>query len=341
MRMHLSEFNFELPHRLIARYPLENRTDSRLLCLNKDTGSVTHRQFCDLLDLLSPKDLLVFNNTKVIPARWFGVKSSGGKVEILLERILAENHFLAHVRANKSLKPGTSLILEGDISVDVVGRQGDLFELVCQHERSVFGLLEDYGHIPLPPYMEREDTAFDKQRYQTVYAQHKGAVAAPTAGLHFDEALLQKITTMGVDTAFLTLHVGAGTFQPVREEIIENHHMHAEYMDISEAVCEKVRAAKARGGRVIAVGTTSVRGLESASQSGAIKAYQGESTLFIYPGYSFRCVDAMITNFHLPKSSLLMLLCAFAGYETTMHTYQIAIREQYRFYSYGDAMWVG
>ncbi|MDF3055249.1 MAG: queA, partial [Gammaproteobacteria bacterium] len=257
-----------------------------------------------------------------------------------LERLLEENRFLAHLRASKSPKPGSSLVLEGNIYVDVIGRKGDLFELACRDERAVFDLLEDYGHIPLPPYMERIDTAFDKQRYQTVYAKHKGAVAAPTAGLHFDEPLLEKITVMGIDTAFLTLHVGAGTFQPVREEIIENHHMHAEYIEVPEIVYEKVRATKKRGGRVIAVGTTSVRSLESASQSGTIQAYQGESTLFIYPGYSFQCVDAMITNFHLPKSSLLMLLCAFAGYETTMHTYQVAINEQYRFYSYGDAMWV-
>jgi S-adenosylmethionine:tRNA ribosyltransferase-isomerase len=338
--MKLNEFDFELPNELIARYPLENRTDSRLLCLNKTSGDVVHRQFSDLLNVLSPKDLLVFNNTKVIPARWFGIKASGGKVEILLERMLEENHFLAHVKASKSPKPGSSLILDGNIHVDVISRQGALFELACLDERAVFDLLESYGHVPLPPYMERGDTAFDKDRYQTVYAKHKGAVAAPTAGLHFDEPLLEKIKAMGVDNAFLTLHVGAGTFQPVREEIIDNHQMHAEYIEVSAEVRDKVQAAKARGGRVIAVGTTSVRSLESASQSGEIEAFQGESTLFIYPGYKYRCVDAMITNFHLPKSSLLMLLCAFAGYEQTMYAYQTAINEKYRFYSYGDAMWV-
>jgi len=339
--LRLSQFDFFLSDELIARYPLPERSASRLLCLDKATKQLSHRTFKDLLNLLSPHDLLIFNNTKVIPARLFGIKASGGHIEVLIERVLSEYQVLAHIRASKSPKAGSTIILESAITCQVLGRRGELFELQCLHEQPILALLEQYGHIPLPSYMERADEAADKTRYQTVYAKEMGAVAAPTAGLHFDEPLLNAIKAKGVETAFVTLHVGAGTFQPVRSEIITEHQMHAEYLEVSEQVCAQVKAAKLRGGRVIAVGTTSVRALETAAQDGEIKPYTGDSRLFIYPGYKFHCVDAMITNFHLPKSSLLMLVCAFGGYEFLLASYQAAIHEKYRFYSYGDAMWIG
>lgn len=339
--MQLDDFYFELPPQLIARYPLPERTASRLFCLNKQTGQISHRQFHQILDLLSPADLLVFNDTKVIPARLFGVKSSGGKVEVLVERILDTHRALAHVRASKSPKPGSILILQNRIEVKILARRDELFELAFLDQQSVLELLEQYGHVPLPSYLERDDEAFDKARYQTVYAVHQGAVAAPTAGLHFDQRLLEAITQRGIETAFLTLHVGAGTFQPVREKNITQHRMHAEYLEVNASICERIRAAKIRGGRIIAVGTTTVRALETAAQTGEIAPYQGDTRIFIYPGFTFRCVDAMITNFHLPKSSLLMLVCAFGGYERMMSAYQQAIQENYLFYSYGDAMWIG
>jgi S-adenosylmethionine:tRNA ribosyltransferase-isomerase len=337
---HLTDFDFELPQTHIARYPLPQRSASRLLCLDKRSGECSHRYFTDLPQLLSPLDLLVFNNTRVIPARWFGRKESGGRIELLIERILAPHQALVHIRSSKSPKAGSYLCLEQDVRVKVVGRQADLFEIICEDERTVLELLQLYGHIPLPSYMGRMDEISDKSRYQTVFATEDGAVAAPTAGLHFDEKLLATIQAKGVQTAFVTLHVGAGTFQPVREEIISNHPMHTEYLQVSAAVCERINATKAQGGRVIAVGTTTVRALETAAQSGQIIPYTGETRIFIYPGYNFLCVDAMITNFHLPKSSLLMLVTAFGGYEAVMQSYHTAINEEYRFYSYGDAMWI-
>ncbi|HVV68328.1 MAG TPA: tRNA preQ1(34) S-adenosylmethionine ribosyltransferase-isomerase QueA [Gammaproteobacteria bacterium] len=338
--MYLHQFNFQLPDNLIARYPLLERSASRLLCLNKVSGKITHQRFVDILQLLSPLDLLVFNNTRVIPARWFGEKASGGRIEVLIERILTEHSALAHIRSSKSPKPGSQLLLQGGVKVEVVARQNDLFVLHFIDERPLLVLLEHYGHIPLPPYLTRTDEALDQDRYQTVYAKHPGAVAAPTAGLHFDEALLERLKQQKIETAFVTLHVGAGTFQPVRESVISQHKMHAEYLEVSTLVCEQVKAAKARGGRVIAVGTTSVRALETAAQMGVIAPYSGDTRLFIYPGYAFQCVDAMITNFHLPESSLLMLVCAFAGHVAVMQAYQEAILKQYRFYSYGDAMFI-
>ena len=336
--MKVSDFDFALPKKLIAQYPCKKRSASRLLCLDKKT--VTHRQFIDLPDLLSPKDLLIFNNTKVIPARLYGEKSTGGKVEILVERILDEHQVLAHMRFSKSPHIGTKLILANQVKVEVLGRKDELFELYFQHPDNVLNILEKIGHIPLPPYITRQDEKIDQERYQTVFAKHKGAVAAPTAGLHFDKQLLQKIAAKKINTAFITLHVGAGTFQPVRVTNVKEHKMHSEYIEVSEQVCEKIKATKNRGGRVIAVGTTCMRSLETAAQSGAIKPYKGETDIFIYPGFKFNCVDSLITNFHLPKSTLLMLVCAFAGFDNTLRAYQEAVKERYRFFSYGDAMFI-
>lgn len=338
--MKVSAFDFHLPKELIAQYPTPVRTDSRLLVLCGDTGETAHHVFTDILQLINANDLLVFNDTRVIPARLFGAKESGGKVEVLIERLLDEHHVLAHVRASKSPKSNSFIVLDDNVRVKVVARENDLFHLQFLCEAPVLDVLNRIGHIPLPPYMERTDEQMDKQRYQTVYAQKEGAVAAPTAGLHFDEALLKKITEKNIATAFVTLHVGAGTFQPVRVDNIEEHRMHGEWADVPASVCDAVQACKARGGRVIAVGTTSVRSLETASQMGEIKPYQGETHIFIYPGVSFHCVDAMITNFHLPQSTLLMLVSAFAGYQHAMKAYQQAIENKYRFFSYGDAMFI-
>jgi S-adenosylmethionine:tRNA ribosyltransferase-isomerase len=333
--MLLSDFYYELPPELIARYPLPERTGSRLLCLEGSTGHIQHRQFLDLPTLLHPNDLLVFNDTRVIPARLYGHKETGGEIEILVERLLDQHRVLAHVRASKSPKPGTILHVES-IALTVVGRQNDLFELVFEDPRPVLEILNTIGHMPLPPYMSREDELSDRERYQTVFGHREGAVAAPTASLHFDQNMLKKLEAMGIETAFVTLHVGSGTFQPVRTERIEDHIMHSEYMEISDSVCEKIRATKARGGRVVAIGTTSLRCLETS----AGKPYSGYTDIFIYPGYQFQCVDALLTNFHLPESTLLMLICAFAGYEPVMQAYREAIEKSYRFFSYGDAMWI-
>jgi len=334
--MRTSDFDFHLPEELIAQYPLEQRTASRLLHVSGE--QLIDRHFSDICDLLSPNDLLVFNNTRVIPARLHGHKESGGKVEVLIERVLDEHHVLAHVRASKSPKAGSRLILEDAVHATMLGREGDLFKLKFLGEQSVIALLDAHGHMPLPPYIERADEEDDQQRYQTVYAKHPGAVAAPTAGLHFDESLLNRLLNKGVKSAFVTLHVGAGTFQPVRVENIEDHHMHSEYIDVDAMVIEQIQQTKARGGRVIAVGTTSVRSLESAAMQGELAEFHGDSQIFIYPGYEFKVVDAMITNFHLPQSTLLMLVSAFAGYKNIMQAYRHAVEEKYRFFSYGDAM---
>ncbi|MCU7939386.1 MAG: tRNA preQ1(34) S-adenosylmethionine ribosyltransferase-isomerase QueA [gamma proteobacterium symbiont of Bathyaustriella thionipta] len=351
--MKLSEFNFDLPDELIAQYPLDERTDSRLLCLNGKSGELQDRIFKSLPELLNPGDLLVFNNTRVIPARLFGQKSTGGKIEVLVERVLHEHAFLAQIRASKSPKEGAVLHIgtdKGDgFQVRMMTRQGDLFHLeLCDalksSEQTVFTLLEQYGHMPLPPYVERADEKSDLQRYQTVYAKEKGAVAAPTAGLHFDEALLDTINTMGIDTAWVTLHVGAGTFQPVRVDNVLDHKMHSEYVDVSAETVAKVKHTHAQGGRVIAVGTTAMRSLESASTFGdkqdEIQEYHADTDIFIYPGYQFKTVDAMVTNFHLPESTLIMLISAFAGMEHVKKAYQHAITKKYRFFSYGDAMFI-
>lgn len=336
--MKKNDFYYDLPDELIAQYPAEKRTDSRLLVL--DHGDVQHHQFPDFVDLINPGDLLVFNNTKVIPARLFGQKASGGKVEVLLERITGESTCLAHIRASGAPKPGTQLLLEGGIELAVMERIDDLYALQSTGEEDFLTAVEAAGHMPLPPYITREDEQADRSRYQTVYASEKGAVAAPTAGLHFDDDILQRLRDKGVDAAFVTLHVGAGTFQPVRVDDIKEHKMHAEYIDVSDLVCEKIAATKAAGKRVIAIGTTSVRSLETASQSGVTKPYQGDTDIFIYPGYQFQCVDALLTNFHLPESTLLMLVSAFAGTNNIRKAYQAAVDQRYRFFSYGDAMFL-
>ncbi|AZM94736.1 tRNA preQ1(34) S-adenosylmethionine ribosyltransferase-isomerase QueA [Vreelandella venusta] len=339
--MQRADFHFELPDELIARYPSEQRSDCRLLCVDGQSGALEHRQFDDLLELLEPGDLLVFNDTRVIPARLHGHKASGGKVEMLLERPLDSHRGLAHIRSSKSPKPGTELIFEGDIHAVVEGRRDALFELRFLGDTPMIALLEKHGHMPLPPYITRDDELSDRERYQTVYARRDGAVAAPTAGLHFDQPLLDALAEKGVNSAFVTLHVGAGTFQPVRVDNILEHHMHSEWIEVSETACQQVRDTQAAGKRIIAVGTTSVRCLESAclkSSDGQIAPYSGDTDIFIYPGYEWRCVDALITNFHLPESTLLMLVSAFAGYDHMMRAYRTAVDERYAFFSYGDAM---
>lgn len=336
--MRVADFSFELPDSLIARHPLAERRSSRLLTLDGPTGTLAHRQFTDLLEHLRPGDLMVFNNTRVIPARLFGQKASGGKLEILIERVLDSHRVLAHVRSSKSPKPGTQLLIDGGGEAEMVARHDALFELRFTEE--VLPLLDRVGHMPLPPYIDRPDEGADRERYQTVYAQRSGAVAAPTAGLHFDEELMGKIAEKGVSTAFVTLHVGAGTFQPVRVERIEDHHMHKEWLEVGQDVVDAVAECRARGGRVVAVGTTSVRSLESAARDGTLKPFSGDTDIFIFPGRPFHVVDALVTNFHLPESTLLMLVSAFAGYPETMAAYAAAVENGYRFFSYGDAMFI-
>lgn len=343
--MLVSDFQFDLPDELIARYPMPERSASRLLMLDGNTGDTRHGHFRDVLDLVNPGDLLVFNNTRVIPARMFGQKASGGKLEILVERILDDHSVLAHVRASKAPKSGTQILLDNGFSAEMVARHDALFELHFAGDLPVLDILNQIGHMPLPPYIDRPDENSDKERYQTVYNQRPGAVAAPTAGLHFDEPLLAALREKGVDFAYVTLHVGAGTFQPVRVERIEDHQMHSEYAEVSADVVEKINAARARGNRVIAVGTTSVRSLETAAQA-SLKAgkplspFFGDTSIFIYPGYQYQVVDALITNFHLPGSTLIMLVSAFAGYDHVMSAYQEAVTSGYRFFSYGDAMFI-
>lgn len=336
--MQLSDFDFKLPEEQIARYPLPERSASRLLMLDRRTGAITHHQFRDLPSLLQPQDLLVFNNSKVIPARLFGNKTTGGKVEFLIEKILATQHVLAHVKTSKKLHPGAMVYLDQGYQIEVITKQEDLYELKFLTEESIASVLEKIGHIPLPPYMQRDDEMLDRNRYQTVYAQAPGSVAAPTAGLHFDESILQKLTEKNIEKTYVTLHVGAGTFQPVRVENILEHKMHAEYLEVNEKNCIAVQKCRENKGKIVAVGTTSVRSLETASQQNSLQPFFGETRVFIYPGYEFRNIDALITNFHLPKSSLLMLVSAFAGHQHIMNAYQVAIKKGYRFYSYGDAM---
>jgi len=292
--------------------------------------------------MLMPGDLLVFNDTRVIPARLMGNKESGGRVEVLVERITGEHEVLAHVRASKSPGPGSRLLLEGEITVAVKGRVDDLFRLEFPSGQPVLEHLQAHGHVPLPPYIKRADEDADHERYQTIYARVPGAVAAPTAGLHFDAGIMQQLSDREIDTAYVTLHVGAGTFQPVRVEQLADHVMHHEYYEVSEATSRKIAETRRKGGRVVAVGTTVVRSLESAAREGEglPTACRGETNLFITPGYDFQCVDALLTNFHLPESTLLMLVSAFAGYQRTMAAYRHAIEAGYRFYSYGDAMFI-
>lgn len=343
--MRVADFSFELPESLIAHYPEAERSACRLLQLDGPSGALTHGVFTDLLDKLEAGDLLVFNNTRVIPARMFGRKVSGGKIEVLVERVLDDHRVLAHVRASKAPRPGAELLLGDDesIAATMVARHETLFELRFNDERDVFTILNAAGHMPLPPYIARPDEDADRELYQTVYSEKPGAVAAPTAGLHFDEPLLAALRAKGVEMAFVTLHVGAGTFQPVRVETIEDHVMHAEYAEVPQDVVDAVLACKARGKRVVAVGTTSVRSLESAaaaSKEALIAPFFGDTSIFIYPGYHYQVIDALVTNFHLPESTLIMLVSAFAGYKNTMNAYQQAVAEQYRFFSYGDAMFI-
>lgn len=339
--MYTHEFDYELPPELIASHPLSERSQSRLLCLNRQTGALEHRYFYELLDLLEPNDCLIVNNTKVIPARLFGQKASGGKIEVLVERLIDTKQAWVHIRASKTPQMGSELFLDGDVRLRVEEKTEDLYRVNLLADISFLEMLEKIGHVPLPPYIQRQDEAIDHENYQTVYAKVPGAVAAPTAGLHFDAELLKKIEDKGVEIGAVTLHVGAGTFQPVRVEDIRLHHMHSEYVDVGQATCDLIAKTKARGGRVIAVGTTVVRSLETAAQSGELQPFFGATRLFIYPGYTFHVIDAMVTNFHLPRSTLLMLVSAFAGREAVLAAYHAAIAERYRFFSYGDAMWVG
>ncbi len=343
--MQVSDFHFDLPDELIARYPQPDRTSSRLLQLDGNSGELTHGGFTDVLSHLKDGDLLVFNNTRVIPARLFGRKASGGKLEVLVERMLDEKSVLAHVRSSKSPKPGTQLFLgeNDEFEAEMVARHDALFEIRFNSDKTVLEILEQVGHMPLPPYIDRPDEDADKERYQTVYNQKPGAVAAPTAGLHFDDGLLAQIKAKGVELAFVTLHVGAGTFQPVRVDNINDHHMHAEYAEVPQEVVDAVMRTRERGGRVVAVGTTSVRSLESAAQASMAQGqplapFFNDTSIFIYPGYQWQLVDMLITNFHLPESTLIMLVSSFAGYDNTMNAYQVAVDNQYRFFSYGDAM---
>jgi S-adenosylmethionine:tRNA ribosyltransferase-isomerase len=340
--MRVADFSFELPEELIARYPKANRSASRLMTLNGNSER-KDESFTDLINHLEAGDLLVFNNTRVIPARMFGQKDSGGKLEVLVERLLDEHRVLAHIRCSKSPKPGSEILLEGKVKATMVARHDALFELEFHGEQSVLSILDDVGHMPLPPYIDRPDEDSDRERYQTVYNEKPGAVAAPTAGLHFDDALMAQLKAKGVDFAFVTLHVGAGTFQPVKVDEVADHIMHAEYVEVPASVVSQIEQTKANGKRVIAVGTTSVRSLESAAKVAKEKGrpfseFYGDTDIFITPGYEFQIVDALITNFHLSESTLLMLVSAFSGYENIMAAYQHAVEQDYRFFSYGDAM---
>ena len=336
--MRTSDFDFDLPEDLIAQFPAEQRAASRLLCLDGNTGELTDRMFSDLLQLVKAGDVMVFNDTRVIKARLFGAKQSGGKVELLIERVLDSHHALAHIRASHSPKPDSLIELDGGASVTVLERNDDLFRLRFEGDRTVLDILDEIGHLPLPPYISREADNFDENRYQTVYARHPGAVAAPTAGLHFDDAMLASLREKGVVMAYVTLHVGAGTFQPVRVENIAEHRMHTELYQVPEETVKIIRDAQSSNRRVMAVGTTSLRALESASVSGELEAGLGETNLFIVPGYRFKTVDRLLTNFHLPRSTLLMLVSAFGGMDNIRCAYRHAIEYRYRFFSYGDAM---
>ncbi len=336
--MKTSDFDYHLPDDLIARHPLPERTGSRLLHVNGPAGGFADRQFAHLPDLLGAGDLLVFNDTRVIKARLRGVKETGGRIEALVERVLDDHQALAFIRASKAPKPGAVLTFGSECQALVIEKVEDMVRLAFDPSRTVLDWLDAWGEMPLPPYMTRAAEAADDQRYQTVYARDPGAVAAPTAGLHFDEAMLARLAERGVETAYVTLHVGAGTFQPVRVEDLAEHKMHSERYRVPEATVAAIAAARARGGRVCAVGTTSLRALESAARSGELQAGEEETDLFITPGYRFRVVQRLLTNFHLPRSTLLMLVSAFGGSDLLRRAYGHAVAERYRFFSYGDAM---
>lgn len=333
----LDDFDYQLPAELIAQAPLERRTDSRLLQV---TPGLADLHFADISTLIAPGDLLVFNDTRVLHARLFGTKDTGGQIEVMIERPLGAHEALAQIRASKSPKPGTRLCLEGSLDVEVIGRVGEFFHLRFPDTEDLVVLLERHGRLPLPPYIERAAGSTDESRYQTVFARNPGSVAAPTAGLHFDEALLARLAEKGINSAFITLNVGAGTYQPVRAQKLSEHKMHTETYFVPQDTVDAITATKAAGKRVICVGTTSMRALESAAHDGVLKAGEAESNLFILPGYEFQVADALITNFHLPKSTLLMLVSAFAGMETIRSAYAHAIAKSYRFFSYGDAMFL-
>ncbi|MCL1068882.1 tRNA preQ1(34) S-adenosylmethionine ribosyltransferase-isomerase QueA [Shewanella olleyana] len=341
--MRVADFSFDLPDELIARYPMAERNASRLLTLDGNSGALADQQFTDVLSKVNSGDLMVFNNTRVIPARLFGQKASGGKLEILVERMLDTKRILAHVRCSKSPKVDSIVILDGGYEMTMLKRHDALFELALDSDKTILEVLEEVGHMPLPPYIDRPDEDADKERYQTVYNQTPGAVAAPTAGLHFDEAMLAALKDKGVKIAFVTLHVGAGTFQPVRVDTIDEHVMHSEWAEVSQEVVDLIAETKAAGNRVIAVGTTSVRSLESAAKASGdnpLAEFKGDTDIFIFPGYKFKVIDAMVTNFHLPESTLIMLISAFSGFDNVMKAYQHAIEQKYRFFSYGDAMFL-
>ncbi len=336
--MKKSDFHFDLPEALIAQAPLPERSASRLLVVPPGDAAFADRQVRDLPEWLAPGDLLVFNDTRVIPARLFGQKETGGRVEILIERLLPDNEARAQVGASKSPRPGSRIALDAGGEAEVLGRDGEFYRLRFHVPTALESWLPQAGRLPLPPYIQREAGVDDDERYQTVFARKPGAVAAPTAGLHFDEPLLAALRERGVEFGHVTLHVGAGTFQPVRVDDIRQHQMHSEWLNVGAALIERIHATRARGGRVIAVGTTVVRALESAMRDGELRPFAGETRIFIFPGYRIRSVDAMITNFHLPESTLLMLVSAFAGKERVFAAYEHAVRERYRFFSYGDAM---
>lgn len=341
--MRTDDFDFHLPNHLIAQYPTPERSASRLLCMNRNSGNTHHQHFYQLPDLLRAGDILVMNNSKVIPARVYGQKDTGGKVEMLIERIISAQSARVHLRASKALNAGRILLLGAALTpFKIIGRNDDLFEIEKQtNTETLLDWLHQFGHMPLPPYMHREDEKQDLERYQTIYAKQEGSVAAPTAGLHFDESLLAKIRAKGIDIATVTLHVGSGTFQPVRADDIKDHVMHYEWFSLPQETCDAIIACKKRGGRVIAVGTTTVRTLETAAQKNSyLSATEQDTNIFIYPGFQFKVIDAMITNFHLPKSTLLMLVSAFSTQKNILNAYEEAIRANYRFYSYGDAMFI-
>ena len=335
--MRTEDFNYHLPTELIAQQPLTQRSASRLLHVDRQERNYTNRAFADIVNLLRDDDVLIMNDSRVLPARLLAAKPTGGKVEIMLERVLNGQQVLAQVRSNRSLKSGAEITLEDDTVVTVQGREGSFHKLHTSGQ-DWFELFHTLGHMPLPPYIERPDTVTDAERYQTVYAKHDGSVAAPTAGLHFDDSILRRIQAKGVSCYQVTLHVGAGTYQPVRVDDVSTHHMHAEYIEVSDEVANAINAAKANNQRIVAIGTTTVRALETAARSGKIAAFKGDSELFIYPGFKFNVVDALMTNFHLPKSTLLMLVSALADWELIRNAYAHAIEQQYRFFSYGDAM---
>jgi len=338
--MKSADFDYQLPEHLIAQKPLKQRQSSRLLVLDPNQQDIVDDNFANFESCVEAGDLLVLNDTRVFPARLFGQKETGGKIEVLVERLIDDSTLLAHVRSSKSPKAGTRLILEDNIECFVTGRQDEFFVLQQNSKSDWLSLLQQFGHMPLPPYIQRADEESDRERYQTVFSLKPGAVAAPTAGLHFDQVMLQKLKDKGITIAFVTLHVGAGTFQPVRVDDVSEHIMHAEVVEVSTQVVEQVAETKANGGRVIAIGTTVVRSLESAAQQSSLEPFSGDTRLFITPGFEFKVVDAMLTNFHLPRSTLLMLVSAFAGQEFMLNAYNHAVEQQYRFFSYGDAMFI-